>query len=146
MSKNDGNLMDRRHLTAILMDAKRNRGISFEEIAKIVGRHKVWTAAAMYGQATMAMDEAKKLLQCLGLPLEKEWLDLLCAPPLRGSLQEAIPVDPVLYRFYEMLQVYGMPLKALIHEEFGDGIMSAIDFSMDIEKYRIQKAIASRLP
>lgn len=79
MSKNDGNLMDRRHLTSILMDAKRNRAISFEEIAKAVGRHKVWTAAAMYGQATMATDEAKKLLQCLGLPLEKEWLDLLCA-------------------------------------------------------------------
>ena len=59
---------------------------------------------------------------------------ILCEPPLKGSLDAAVPVDPLIYRFYEIMQVYGMPLKAVIHEKFGDGIMSAIDFTLDVEK------------
>jgi cyanate lyase len=58
----------------------------------------------------------------------------LTVPPLKGSLEPTIPTDPLIYRFYEIMQVYGMPIKAVIHEKFGDGIMSAIDFSLEIEK------------
>ena len=82
----------------------------------------------------MDREEAEKLLQCLSLSLEQEWIGLLCEPPLRGSLEEGIPTDPLLYRFYEIMQVYGTTIKALISEEFGDGIMSAVDFTMDIER------------
>jgi cyanate lyase len=84
------------------------------------------------GQATMSADEARAATQVLGLG--PEVADALQAIPLKGSLDSAVPVDPLIYRFHEITQVYGTTLKALIHELFGDGIMSAIDFTMDIQK------------
>ncbi len=86
----------------------------------------------IYRQATASVDEADKIVSALGL--DSETAAILCEPPLKGSLEAGVPVDPLIYRFYEIMQVYGMPLKAVIQEKFGDGIMSAIDFTLDVEK------------
>ena len=86
----------------------------------------------IYRQASADETEAKKLVEALGLPAELA--DELTVPPLKGSLDPVIPSDPLIYRFYEIMQVYGMPMKEVIHEKFGDGIMSAIDFTLDVEK------------
>ena len=116
----------------MILDAKQRRGLSFEEIAQAVGRHKVWTTAALMGQAAMNQEESERAAACLGL--SPEVAEALRQFPMKGSLDSTVPVDPLLYRFHEITQVYGTTMKALIHEMFGDGIMSAIDFTMDIEK------------
>jgi cyanate lyase len=85
-----------------------------------------------YRQASTSEDEASKLIYALGL--EPEMAAELTDSTVKGSLDPVIPTDPLIYRFYEIMQVYGMPMKAVIHEKFGDGIMSAIDFTLDIEK------------
>ena len=124
--------MTREEATEIILQAKQQRGLTFEEIARAVGRHKVWTTAALLGQATMSKEEAERAVECLGLgPVFAEHLQII---PTKGSLGAAVPVDPLIYRFHEITQVYGTTIKALIHEMFGDGIMSAIDFTMDIER------------
>jgi cyanate lyase len=92
----------------------------------------VWVTAALLGQATMTADEAEKATAALGLGTDVA-ASLQEVPP-RGSLGQAVPVDPALYRLYEIVQMYGTTIRALIREMFGDGIMSAIDFEMDIKK------------
>jgi cyanate lyase len=124
--------MDRAEATQKILEAKRERGITFEAIANEVGRHKEWTTSALYGQATMSAEEAERTAAVLGLG--PDVVQALQVYPTKGSLPEPVPVDPLLYRFHEITQVYGTTLKALIHEMFGDGIMSAIDFEMYIEK------------
>ncbi|MDE2088469.1 MAG: cyanase [Gammaproteobacteria bacterium] len=124
--------MNCKQVTATLLEAKRARGVTFAEIAKAVGRHTVWTTAALYGQAAMSKDEAERATAFLGLG--KEVAQALQDIPMRGSLDAAVPVDPLIYRLHEITQVYGTTIKALIHEMFGDGIMSAIDFEMEIER------------
>jgi len=119
-------------ITEKLLAAKKALGISFADLEKVLDRDEVWIAAVIYRQATASSDEAQKIVSALGL--EDEMAALLSEPPLKGSLDAAVPVDPLIYRFYEIIQVYGMPLKAVIHEKFGDGIMSAIDFTLDVEK------------
>jgi len=119
-------------ITEKLLAAKKAKGISLAELEKLLGRDEVWIAAVIYRQATASIDEAEKIASALGL--SSEMAAVLTEPPLKGSLDAAVPVDPLIYRFYEIMQVYGMPLKAVIHEKFGDGIMSAIDFTMDVEK------------
>ena len=115
-----------------IQDAKQAKGLSYEQIAGAVNRHKVWVTAALMGQATMSKEEADAVVKCLGLgPGVAVALQEI---PTRGMLESAVPVDPVIYRFYELLQVYGPAIKAVIHEMFGDGIMSAIDFDMDIQR------------
>jgi cyanate lyase len=124
--------MDRAEATQKILEAKRERGITFEAIAHEVGRHKEWTTSALYGQATMSPEEAERTAAVLGLGADI--VQALQVYPTKGSLPEPVPVDPLLYRFHEITQVYGTTIKALIHEMFGDGIMSAIDFEMYIEK------------
>ena len=124
--------MNREEATQKILEAKRERGITFEAIASEVGHHKEWTTAAIYGQATMSTEEAERTAAVLGLG--PDVVQALQMYPTKGSLPEAVPVDPLLYRFHEITQVYGTTMKALIHEMFGDGIMSAIDFEMYIEK------------
>ncbi len=119
-------------ITEELLKAKEEKGLTYEEIAEKLGRGKVWVAALFYRQATASEEEAKKLGEILGVG--EEIVKELTKPPYRGRLIEDIPRDPVIYRFYEVLQVYGLPLKAIINEMFGDGIMSAIDFKIDVEK------------
>lgn len=119
-------------ITQKLLAAKKEKGMTFADLEKAVGRDEVWIASVIYGQASASSDEAFKIVSALGLP--PELAEPLTEPTLKGSLDPVIPTDPLIYRFYEIMQVYGMPIKAVIHEKFGDGIMSAIDFTLDIEK------------
>ncbi|KAG2222062.1 hypothetical protein INT45_007948 [Circinella minor] len=108
---------------------------SFEDIGKKIGRDEVYVAAIFYGQAKPSKEELEKLSAVLNLPEShlKEELGESYYPD-RGGLISTVPTDPLLYRLYEIIQVFGYPLKAIIHEKFGDGIMSAIDFSAKVEK------------
>ena len=124
--------MTREEATEMILDAKRDKGLTFEAIAGKVGMHKVWTTSALMGQAQMTAEEADSVVSLLGLP--PEVADALQEFPMKGSLDADVPTDPLIYRFHEVTQVYGTTLKALIHEEFGDGIMSAIDFTLDVER------------
>lgn len=119
-------------ITEKLLAAKKEKGMNFADLEKAVGRDEVWIAAVIYRQASASSDEASKIVSALGLG--SEFAEPLTEPPLKGSLDPVIPTDPMIYRFYEVMQVYGMPVKAIVHEKFGDGIMSAIDFTLDIEK------------
>lgn len=119
-------------ITQQILAAKQEKGVSFTDMEKALGRDEVWIAAVIYRQASASQQEAEKLLSLLGLP--PVLAVQLTEYPLKGSLDPVIPTDPLIYRFYEIMQVYGLPIKAVIHEKFGDGIMSAIDFTLDIEK------------
>jgi len=123
--------MDVSAVTEKILAAKKQKGVSFTDLEKILGRDEIWIAALIYGQARASQEEAEKLVAALGL--DEKITDALTAFPSKG-LGPVVPTDPLIYRFYEIIQVYGMPLKAVIHEKFGDGIMSAIDFTMDVEK------------
>ncbi|MCL1464036.1 cyanase [Argonema galeatum A003/A1] len=118
-------------ITKQLLNAKKERKVSFADLEKLLGRDEVWIAAVIYRQASASLEEANKLVEALGLGAiyAKE----LTEYPVKG-LGPIVPTDPLIYRFYEIMQVYGMPLKEVIHEKFGDGIMSAIDFTLDVEK------------
>lgn len=125
--------MTRAEATQVILQAKKNKGLTFQEISEVIGKHQVWVTAAIMGQATMSEEEANQLAELL--QLDDSVSEALQEFPLKGSIeQNGIPVDPLLYRFHEINQVYGSTIKALIHEMFGDGIMSAIDFTMDIQK------------
>lgn len=124
--------MKRTEVTEEILDAKRNKGLSFTEIAKQLGADRVWTTAALLGQHPLSEEQTKRLVELLGLP--EEVIPVLMEIPTRGSLEEIPPTDPTIYRMYEALQVYGTTIKALIHEDFGDGIMSAITFNLDVER------------
>ena len=118
--------------TPLLLKAKKEQGLTFSDIGNLLGLDEVWVASLFYGQATASKEEAEKLLTKLGLNLEL--IELLTTPPVKGSLDPVIPTDPLIYRFYEIMQVYGMPMKDVIQEKFGDGIMSAIDFTINVDK------------
>lgn len=114
-----------------LFAAKKAKGLSFVDLESVLGRDEVWIAALFYRQASASEEEATKLLEALGLSLDL--VPELVSSTVKG-LGPIVPTDPLVYRFYEIMQVYGMPMKEVIHEKFGDGIMSAIDFTLDIEK------------
>ena len=119
-------------ITEKLLAAKKEKGITFEDLEKVVGCDETWIASVIYRQASASTEEATKIVEALGLPAEMG--EPLTVPPMKGSLDPVIPADPLIYRFYEIMQVYGVPVKAVIHEKFGDGIMSAIDFSIEVDK------------
>ena len=124
--------MDRTDVTKKIMSVKVRKGMKWEAIAKKIGQSKEWTTAAMLGQMTLTKAQAEVAGKLLGL--DQEAVQILQEVPYKGSLPTAVPTDPLIYRFYELVNVYGSTFKALIHEEFGDGIMSAIDFKMDITR------------
>lgn len=124
--------MTRDEVTQQVVAARIARGISWQQLADAIDRPAVWTTAALLGQHPIPMAQARTLVTILGLP--EDVAIGLTAVPMRGGLPTAVPIDPTIYRFYEALQVYGPALKELIHEQFGDGIMSAINFSMKLEK------------
>ena len=130
-------------VTDKLLSAKKQKGMSFADLEKAVGRDEVWIAAVIYRQASASEDEASKIVSALGLGTEIA--ETLTEPPLKGSLDPQIPTDPMIYRFYEIMQVYGMPVKFVVHEKFGDGIMSAIDFTFDVEKVEDPKGDRVRM-
>jgi cyanate lyase len=124
-------------LTSTLLAAKRQVGLSFADLGARLGVDEVWIASLIHGQATASAEEARGLLAALALEASPEAPALLAGLttyPVKGALDPVIPTDPLLYRFYEILQVYGLPLKDVIQEKFGDGIMSAIDFTLTVDK------------
>ncbi|MDP2027185.1 MAG: cyanase [Pseudomonadota bacterium] len=124
--------MKRTEVTEMIIAAKLKKGLKWADIAKKIGLSKEWTTAALLGQMTLDKKQATTIGKLLSLPPEA--VDTLQMVPYKGSLPTAVPTDPLIYRFYELISVYGTSIKELIHEEFGDGIMSAIDFSMDIQR------------
>jgi cyanate lyase len=119
-------------VTEEILRAKATRGLTFAAMAEVVGCSPVFLAAVCYRQASATREQAEKLLGALGL--DSSLMPELTSFPVKGGLMPTVPVDPLLYRFHEILQVYGLPLKDVIQEAFGDGIMSAIDFTMEVEK------------
>ena len=119
-------------VTASLMSAKKAKGLSFADLESAMGLDEVWIASLFDGQATASKEEAEKLAALLSL--DASTTAAIQEFPVKGSLDPVIPTDPLIYRFYEIMQVYGLPLKDVIQEHFGDGIMSAIDFTLDVDK------------
>ena len=118
-------------VTAMIISAKKKAGLSWEAIAETIGMSPVWTHSAAMGMNAMPAEKAAALVELLDLPAEAA--SVLEESPTKVWSQ-TVPTDPCIYRFYEIVGVYGPTLKALIHEKFGDGIMSAIDFDMEITR------------
>ena len=124
--------MDRATVTQLILAARAEKRLRWSEIAAAVGRSPEWVTAGCLGQMAFSEAQATALVELLGLPPEA--VPALTTPPYRGSLPTTVPTDPLVYRFHELVSVYGTTFKELISEEFGDGIMSAIDFSMSLER------------
>jgi cyanate lyase len=125
--------MTRNELTRKILAGKRAKGLTWKAIvAEIGGGSAVYLTAALMGQMKLRPEQAERAAKLFGLDENEK--RLLQEVPYRGSLPTVVPTDPLIYRFYELVQVYGTTWKELIQEEFGDGIMSAIDFEMAIER------------
>jgi|1186.fasta_scaffold205027_2 cyanate lyase len=124
--------MNRSAVTTQVLDAKRAAGLSFGDLAERLGADRVWLTSALLGQHPLPAELATRVGETLGL--SDEAVTVLQEIPTRGSFDALPPTDPTIYRLYEVLQVYGPALKALIHEDFGDGIMSAITFNVALER------------
>ena len=124
--------MTRDEVTTEIVAARLERGLSWQSLADAVHRPVVWMTAALLGQHPLTDGDARTVVELLGLPIES--VPVLTAVPYRAATPSMPPTDPTIYRFYEALGVYGPALKELIHEQFGDGIMSAINFKLDIGK------------
>lgn len=125
-------ITSREQVTEMIISSKVIKGIKWADVAEAIGLSKEWTTAGCLGQMTFTKEQAEKIGAIFELSDEAvAWLQIV---PYKGSLPTAVPTDPLIYRWYEVVSVYGMTIKELIHEEFGDGIMSAIDFSMDIQR------------
>lgn len=126
--------MNRAEMSQALLDAKKRKGLTWQDLSSALGMSEVWLASVCYGESSASEEVARKLVQVLDLgePVMRALLEF----PVKGNslAGQAIPTDPLLYRFYEIIAVYGLTMKDVIQEKFGDGIMSAIDFTMDIQK------------
>lgn len=122
----------RQSLTDIIMDAKVRKGLTFEAINQGTGLSLAFVTAALLGQHPLPEQAARVVADKLGL--DDDAVRLLQTIPVRGSIPGGVPTDPTIYRFYEMVQIYGSTLRALVHEQFGDGVISAINFKLDIKK------------
>jgi cyanate lyase len=122
----------RQELTEVILAAKARKDLSYAQITEGSGLSEAFVTAALLGQHPLPTSAAQVVGEKLGL--DAEGIALLQTVPMRGSIEGGVPLDPTIYRFYEMLQVYGTTLKALVHEKFGDGIISAINFKLDIKK------------
>lgn len=124
--------MNRLDVTEKIIATKVAKGLRWSDIAQQVGLSKEWVTAGCLGQMTFDAEQAAILARLFDLTEEEtQWLKVV---PYKGSLPTAVPTDPLIYRFYELVSIYGTTFKELIHEEFGDGIMSAIDFRMDLQR------------
>ncbi|GBE35129.1 cyanate hydratase [bacterium BMS3Bbin06] len=123
--------MEPAELTKKLLFAKKEKGLSFSDLGRLIGRDEVWIATVFYHQASASEEEAGKIVSALGL--DPDIAETLTECPTKG-LGPVVPTDPLIYRLYEIMQVYGMPIKAVVHEKFGDGIMSAIDFTLNVDR------------
>jgi cyanate lyase len=124
--------MSRDEVTEKIVATKVRLGLKWAEVAAKVGLSKEWVTAACLGQMTLNAQQAAVIGEIFSLnEQERKWLTVV---PYKGSLPTSVPTDPLIYRFYELVNVYGTTIKELIHEEFGDGIMSAIDFTMELKR------------
>ncbi|CCQ74205.1 cyanase [Magnetospira sp. QH-2] len=124
--------MNRLDVTEKIIATKLAKDLKWADVAKEIGQSKEWATTGLLGQMQMNEEEAATAAKIFDLTDEEaKWLTTC---PYRGGLGQSVPTDALVYRFYEIIQVYGPTIKALIEEEFGDGIMSAIDFSMDISR------------
>ena len=135
--------LKREDVTDLIVFRKIKGGIKWSEVAKKVGQSKEWATAACLGQMQMTKKQAETVGKIFDLP--EEAVLILQTVPYKGSLPTAVPTDPLIYRLYELVNVYGTTFKELIHEEFGDGIMSAIDFNMDIAREANEKGDRVRI-
>ena len=124
--------MTRNEVTELIITQKMIKQLTWPQLAEAINQSKEWTTAALLGQMTLTVEQATKIGAMLELPADA--IAQLQVVPYKGSLPTEVPTDPLIYRFYELVNVYGTTFKALIHEEFGDGIMSAIDFNMDLKR------------
>ncbi|MGA9254608.1 MAG: cyanase [Roseobacter sp.] len=124
-------MMTKEDVTAMILSAKRTSGMTWEEIADKIDMSPVWTHSAAMGMNAMPKDKAEALSQVMGLP--QEAAIVLTESPTK-IWEQAVPTDPCIYRLYEIVGVYGPTIKAIINEKFGEGIMSAIDFDMQITR------------
>jgi cyanate lyase len=124
--------MNRNDVTHMIVGAKIKKQLKWRDLAEVLGTSKEWATAALFGQMTLTREQALAIGKVL--ELDSDAIALLQEVPYKGSLPTEVPTDPLIYRFYELVAVYGTTFKALIHEEFGDGIMSAIDFKMSLER------------
>jgi cyanate lyase len=125
-------MLSKKEAAQAVLAAKVRLGLTWSQLADAIGRPVAWTTSALLGQQPMTADQAKAAGSLLDL--DEDVLVALQLQPTRGALESAVPADPTIYRFYEVLQVYGPTIKELIHEEFGDGIMSAINFRLDVRR------------
>ena len=124
--------MNRLEVTEKIIATKVAKGLKWSDVAEKVGLSKEWVTAGCLGQMQFDDAQAATLAKIFDLTeAETQWLKVV---PYKGSLPTQVPTDPLIYRFYELVSVYGTTFKELIHEEFGDGIMSAIDFNMTMER------------
>jgi cyanate lyase len=124
--------LTRMDVTEMIVATKIRKDLKWSDVAAKVGKSKEWVTAGCLGQMTFSAKEAATVGEIFELPPDA--VKLLQVVPFKGSLPTMVPTDPLIYRFYELVMVYGTTFKALIHEEFGDGIMSAIDFDMDLAR------------
>lgn len=124
--------MNRAEITEQISAARIAKGLTWQQLAEAIDKPAVWTVSALQGQHPIPAEAGKVLVELLGL--DESAVPILAAVPMRGGLPSAVPTDPTIYRFHEALQVYGGAIKELIHEQFGDGIMSAINFSLEVER------------
>ncbi|MET0996019.1 MAG: cyanase [Mycobacterium sp.] len=124
--------MTRDEITQQIVASRAAKGLTWQQLADAIDKPVVWTTSALLGQHPIPAELGTVLIEMLDL--DPAAVPVLAAVPMRGGLPTAVPTDPTIYRFYEVLQVYGPAIKELIHEQFGDGIMSAINFSVDIAK------------
>jgi cyanate lyase len=131
-------MMTKQQAAEVVRAAKAEDGVTWAQLAEAVGAPVPWTVSALLGQQPMTAEQAEAAVAAVGLlPKTRERGEVLAAlqaQPTRGALEAPVPTDPTIYRFYEIVQVYGPTIKELIHEEFGDGIMSAINFRFDIKR------------
>jgi cyanate lyase len=130
-------IQSREEVTKLIVATKVTKGLKWADAAKAIGESKEWSTAACLGQMALSKTQAEAVGKLFELNDEAiAWLQIA---PYKGSLPTAVPTDPLIYRWYELVNVYGSTIKELIHEEFGDGIMSAIDFDMDLSREANEK-------
>ncbi len=131
--------MNKAEMTDLILAAKKAKKLSWAVVAERVGLSEVFVASCAYGENSMTLESAQKL--CAALELDEQVAEALSEFPTKGNslAGKIVPTDPLLYRFYEILCVYGTSLKDVIQEKCGDGIMSAIDFTLDVQREAHEK-------
>jgi len=132
--------MTKDQVRELILKAKEDKGLTWEQVGKELGRRAIGAATVCYGYGQLEKAEAEKVVALFGLPAEA--VKALMAAPLRAPVQEWPPTDPYIYRFYEAVMLYAPVWKDVSHEIFGDGIISAIDCYFDIEKVIDDQGVA----